>query len=49
MHSAWMHRRTAFLVVFGVVVIGGIVRAQTGPVLVAPTDVKWVDGPPQYC
>jgi len=46
MHSAWMHRGTVLLVVLGMAVLGGIVRAQTGPLMVAPTDVKWVDGPP---
>jgi len=46
MNSAWMHRRIGLLVVLGVVVISGIGSAQTGPLMVAPADVTWVDGPP---
>jgi mannose-6-phosphate isomerase-like protein (cupin superfamily) len=46
MYRVWMHRRTALLVVLGMSVIGGVVGAQTGPLMVTPTELTWVDGPP---
>ena len=46
MHSLGIDKRTAWLVVLAMIVIGGFVAAQPGPILVAPADLKWGDGPP---
>jgi mannose-6-phosphate isomerase-like protein (cupin superfamily) len=46
MNGAWIHRGTALLVVLVMSLIGGSVGAQTGHLMVAPADLKWVDDPP---
>lgn len=46
MHRAWLHRRTALLVVLVMSLISGFVGAQMGPLMVVPADLKWVDNPP---
>ena len=46
MNNTGIHRRTALLVVLGISLLGGIIGAQTTPLMVAPADLKWVDAPP---
>lgn len=46
MDDAGIRRRTALLVVLVMTLVGGVVRAQTGPLIVTPAELTWVDGPP---
>lgn len=46
MNGGWILRGTALLVVLAMSSIGVSLGAQTGHLMVAPTDLKWMDNPP---